>query len=430
MATTLRRTTPKYATRTIAEGTREAPFAWHAPTVVLAALCVMVGVYWDISWHMSIGRDTFWTPAHLLIQAGGLIAGLTSGYVALRTTFGADPRADAAAVSFWGFRAPLGAWVCVWGCVAMVTSAPFDNWWHNAYGLDVRIISPPHTILALGIGAIGVGALLLTLAWQNRDGAHQRTAAWLFLVAGALLLMDRSIMLTEFAIKNMRHGGQFYRTSLLAYPMAIVMMTRASKLKWGGTITAAIFMAIMLALMWIVPLFPATPKLGPIYQPITHMVAMSFPSLLVVPALGVDLVMQRVRVRPLVLAVILSVVFLALYIAVEWPFASFLMTSASRNADSASSMRCVERRLMITAEASSKAAPAMRTCSISSRGQGPPPASQVRIADTISRPAVRTRIAAPMPMRSGASGLAKCFMVTAMMGRSSIAGNEFYSLGI
>src|SRR5437764_6851677 len=105
--------------------------AWHAYTVAFASLCVMVGVYWDISWHMSIGRDTFWTPAHLLIQAGGLIAGLTSGYVALRTTFGADPRADAAGVSFWGFRAPLGAWVCVWGCVAMVTSAPFDHWWHN-----------------------------------------------------------------------------------------------------------------------------------------------------------------------------------------------------------------------------------------------------------------------------------------------------------
>src|SRR5205807_209648 len=161
---------------------------------------------------------------------------------------------------------------------------------------------------------------------------HQRTAAWLFLLAGALLLMDRSIMLTEFSFKNMRHGGQFYRTSMLAYPMAIVMMARASKLKWAGTITAAIFIGIMLALMWIVPLFPATPKLGPIYQPITHMVSMSFPALLIVPALGVDLVMQRVRARALLLAVILSVVFLALYIAVEWPFASFLMTSASRNA--------------------------------------------------------------------------------------------------
>jgi hypothetical protein len=332
MATTLRRTTPKYATRTVAESASEPPFAWHAPTVVLAAICVMVGAYWDISWHMSIGRDTFWTPAHLLIQAGGLIAGLTSGYVALRTTFGNDQRAKDAAVSFWGFRAPLGAWVCIWGCIAMVTSAPFDNWWHNAYGLDVRIISPPHVILMLGVGAIGVGALLLSLAWQNREGEHQYTAMWLFVIVGALLLMDRSIMLTEYSIKNMQHGGQFYRVSMLAYPMAIVMMTRASKLKWAGTLTAGIFMAIMLGLMWVIQLFPATPKLGPIYQPITHMVAMAFPVLVIVPAIGVDLVMQRVRARPAVLAAILSIVFLALFMAAQWPFASFLMTPAARNA--------------------------------------------------------------------------------------------------
>jgi hypothetical protein len=332
MATTLRRTTPKYATRIIAEAAREAPFAWHAPTVVVAAICVMVGAYWDISWHMSIGRDTFWTPAHLMIQAGGLIAGLTSGYVALRTTFGGDPAARAASVTFWGCRAPLGAWVCIWGCLAMVTSAPFDNWWHNAYGLDVKIISPPHVILMLGVGAIGVGALLLSLAWQNREGEHQRTAMWLFVIVGALLLMDRSIMLTEYSIKNMQHSGLFYRASMLAYPMAIVMMTRASKLKWAGTLTAGIFMAIMLVLMWVIELFPATPKLGPIYQPITHMVALSFPVLVIVPAIGVDVVMQRVRARPALLAAILSVVFLALFMAAQWPFASFLMTPAARNA--------------------------------------------------------------------------------------------------
>jgi hypothetical protein len=332
MATAVRRTTPKYATRKIADDTRDVPFAWHAPTVVIAAVCVMIGVYWDISWHMSIGRDTFWTPAHLLIQAGGLTAGLTSGYVALRTTFGGDARARDASVSFWGFHAPLGAWVCIWGCLAMVTSAPFDNWWHNAYGLDVRIISPPHSILALGIGAIGVGALLLCLAWQNRPGEHQRRAAWLFVVAGALLLMDRAVMLTEYSFKNAQHGGLFYRAAMLAYPMAIVMMTRASKLKWAGTLTAGVFMGLMLALMWIIQLFPATPKLGPIYQPITHMVAMAFPVLIIFPAIGVDLLMQRVRARPLLLAAMISAVFLALFIAVQWPFASFLMTPAARNA--------------------------------------------------------------------------------------------------
>jgi hypothetical protein len=332
MATSIRRTTPKYAAHAIPVNAAAAtPFAWHAPTVVFAALCVMIGVYWDISWHMSIGRDSFWTPAHLLIQAGGLIAGLTSGYVALRTTFGRDVAAHDASVSFWGFRAPLGAWVCIWGCLAMVTSAPFDNWWHNAYGLDVRIISPPHTILALGIGAIGVGALLLTLAWQNRAGPHQRTAMWLFLVAGALLLMDRAIMLTEYSNKNGMHDGSYYRVSLTAYPMALVMMARASKVRWAATVTSAVFMAIMLVLMWVIQLFPATPKLGPIYQPITHMVAMSFPALLVLPAIGVDLVMQRVRARYLLLAPILGAVFLALFLAAQWPFASFLMTPAARN---------------------------------------------------------------------------------------------------
>ena len=331
MATAVRRTTPKYATRALPDDPAPTPFSWHAPAVVFGAVCVMVGVYWDISWHMSIGRDSFWTPAHLLIQAGGLIAGITSGYVALRTTFGGDAAAQAAAVSFWGFRAPLGAWVCVWGCLAMLTSAPFDNWWHNAYGLDVRIISPPHTVLALGIAAIGVGALLLSLAWQNRESAFQRRATWLLLIAGALLLMDRAIMLTEYSGKNQQHAGLYYRVSMFAYPMAIVMMARASRIRWAGTITAAIFMGIMLALMWIIQLFPATPKLGPIYQPITHMVAMAFPPLIVAPAFGMDLVMQRVRLRPLLLAPLLSAVFLALFLAVQWPFASFLMTEPARN---------------------------------------------------------------------------------------------------
>ena len=331
MATSLRRTTPKYATRILESEPVVPPFSWHAPTVVFAAVCVMIGVYWDISWHMTIGRDSFWTPAHLMIQAGGLIAGLSSGYVALRTTFGGDRAAQASSVSFWGFRAPLGAWVCIWGCLAMVSSAPFDDWWHNAYGLDVRIVSPPHMVLALGIAAIGVGALLLSLAWQNREGPFQKRATWLLIVAGALLLMDRVIMLTEYSFKNAMHGGAFYRLSMLAYPMAIVMMARASRLRWAGTLTAGVFMAITLGLMWFLQIFPAEPKLGPIYQEVTRMVTMSFPPLLVVPALFSDLVMQKVRARPLILAPIISAVFLAAFLAVQWPFASFLMTEGARN---------------------------------------------------------------------------------------------------
>jgi hypothetical protein len=304
---------------------------WHAYAVVFAAVCVMVGVYWDISWHMSIGRDSFWTPAHLLIQSGGLIAGLTSGFVALKSTFAASERDIATGVRLWGFRAPLGAWVCIWGCFAMVASAPFDNWWHDAYGLDVKIVSPPHTVLALGIYAIVNGALLLTLANQNRRAAAARRGpfALLYLVAGGMLVMNFGIFLTEYSIRFLQHGAEFYRVTAIVFPFALVAVARASTHRWAATIAAGVYMAAMLILMWVIQLLPATPMLGPIYQPITHMVGMSWPLWLVVPAIGIDLVRQRIGTRvPMPRqALALGVVFVVAFLAIQWPWASFLVES-------------------------------------------------------------------------------------------------------
>jgi hypothetical protein len=302
----------------------------HAYTVVFAAFCVMAGVYWDISWHMSIGRDTFWTPAHLLIQAGGLLAGLSSGWVVLRTTFGGSEADRAASVNFWGFRAPLGAWLCIWGCGAMLTSAPFDNWWHNAYGLDVRIVSPPHAVLALGIFSICLGALLLTLAQQNRATPEARgRLAWLLAATGGLVIMNVALFLTEFSERRMMHSAFFYQVTALMFPIAICATARAINLRWPATAAAAFYTAIMLVLMWIVEQFPATPKLGPIYQHVTHMVALSFPLLLIVPAFCIDLVLRRFdkRLTTLQLAPIVGVVFVLAFLAVQWPFATFLVTN-------------------------------------------------------------------------------------------------------
>ena len=303
---------------------------WHAYTVLFGATCVMVGVYWDISWHMSIGRDTFWTPAHLLIQVGGLVAGLSSGYVALHTTFRGTEAERSASVSFWGFRAPLGAWICIWGCGAMLTSAPFDNWWHNAYGLDVRIISPPHAVLALGIFAICVGAMLLTLAQQNRaDDALRRRLAWVLAGAGGLFIMNFALFLTQYSERRMMHSAFFYQVAAGVFPFALTAMSRAIKLRWPATAATAAYTALMLLLMWIIQLFPATPKLGPIYQHITHMVTLSFPLLLIAPAICIDVVMHRFGERwsTSQLAPLIGVVFVVAFLAAQWPFATFLVTS-------------------------------------------------------------------------------------------------------
>jgi len=97
---------------------------WYIWCNILAVACSVVGGVWDISWHESVGRDTFWTPAHLLIQLCGILAGFGCGYLILSTTFRKDAPLRAHSVSVWGFRGPLGAFICAWGAVGMITSAP------------------------------------------------------------------------------------------------------------------------------------------------------------------------------------------------------------------------------------------------------------------------------------------------------------------
>ena len=302
-------------------------WAWHAYAVVAAAAMVVVGLLWDISWHMSIGRDTFWTPAHLLIQGGGLLAGLSSGLLALHTTFRGTPEARASAVSFWGFRAPLGAWVCVLGCGAMLTSAPFDDWWHNAYGLDVRIISPPHILLGLGMMGIVLGALLRTLALQNAsEGRTRARAALLFAVASGLFLTILAVLLLEEAPRAFMHQGRFYRTLSRPVALLLVAVAVAGRRRWPATTAAAVYMIVLAGTSWVLMLFPATPKLGPIYQDITHYVPLDFPLLLIAPAFAIDLTWKRVQDRPWWIASLaLGAAFLGALLVAQWPFAELMM---------------------------------------------------------------------------------------------------------
>ena len=86
----------------------------------------------------------------MMVYLAGVLAGISCGYAILTTTFGSSREMKDQSVSIWGFRGPLGCFIATWGAFAMLTSAPFDNWWHNAYGLDVKIVSLPHSMLGLG----------------------------------------------------------------------------------------------------------------------------------------------------------------------------------------------------------------------------------------------------------------------------------------
>src|SRR3954462_11157306 len=92
--------------------------AWAIPgplyAVVFASVCIVVGLIWDVSWHRTVGRDTFWTLAHVLEQLAAVVAGLSCGWLALQTSFGADPAGREESVRYWRwFYAPIGTWVCI-----------------------------------------------------------------------------------------------------------------------------------------------------------------------------------------------------------------------------------------------------------------------------------------------------------------------------
>jgi hypothetical protein len=313
--------------------TRTAEQVWPLYAVLFSSVSILVGLIWDISWHRTIGRDTFWSPPHLLEQIAAVVAGSSCGWLVLRTTFAGTAEDRAATVRFWGFRGPLGAWVCIWGTLMMVTSAPFDNWWHNAYGLDVKIISPPHMVLAWGMIAIQIGAMLMALARQNRATAdqQQRLSVLYAMGAGILLTMHATVIMEYAAFPNEMHGPLFYRVTAIGIPLILIATSRPSRLRWPATTTAAIYMSIILVLMWTLQLFPATPKLAPIYNPVTRMVPPPFPLLLIGPAFAIDLLMRKLRGRDWLLALVAGVTFVIVMLAAHWWWAEFLLTPNARN---------------------------------------------------------------------------------------------------
>lgn len=306
---------------------------WYIWCAVLAVTSVAVGANWDISWHMSIGRDTFWTPAHMAIYLCGVLAGLAFGYLILSTTFSGSSALAPASVRIWGFRAPLGAFIASWGGIAMLTSAPFDNWWHDAYGLDVQIISPPHIVLFLGVYGVLLGTIVLIAGHMNRSGGKIRQSSKLLLLYGCgVMLVMVMTMFLEYTNRVLLHSSQPYVILAVFVPIILAVAARAAHATWAATLVTGFYTLFGIGLVLLLPLFPAEPKLGPVYQHVTHFIPEAFPILLIAPALALDLLWQRSKNWSLwKLAALSAVVFVAVLIAVEWPFASFLMSPAARN---------------------------------------------------------------------------------------------------
>jgi hypothetical protein len=312
---------------------RVAVIPWYVWCSAIAVTSTAVGLYWDIAWHTSIGRDTFWTPAHLCIHFGAILAGLSSTYLILTTTLGKNRAMQVSSVRIWGFYGPLGAFVALWGGLTMLTSAPFDDWWHNAFGLDVQILSPPHVVLILGIFVLGLGGLFLIIAEMNRASEKTRVNLnRIFLHVGCMLTILLLMLITEYTSYTQSHSAIYYRALALAMPLVLVGIARASGYKWAATKVASIYFVLWLLALWLVPFVPAEPKLGPVYTRVTHLVPGEFPLLLFAGAAALDFLLDRLAGRNRWLqAAVGGAGFLLAMIAVQWPMGKFLISPHAEN---------------------------------------------------------------------------------------------------
>jgi hypothetical protein len=92
-------------------------------------------------------------------------------------------------------------------------------------------------------------------------------------------------------------------------------------------------MSIIAVMVWVLPLVPGSPQVAPIHQPRTHLLPPPFPLLLVAPALALDLLLRvfpRKGTAPgWGQALEAGAAFFVVLLAVQWPFAEFLLSPAA-----------------------------------------------------------------------------------------------------
>lgn len=211
-----------------------------ALTGLLVLLEAAMGLYWDVAWHIDLGRDKLLlNPSHVMILLG--LGGLMfAGGIA--TAFATNDKANVG-IKFKGITFPWSAIALFALGLGGIASFPFDELWHRAYGLDVTLWSPTHLQLLFG-GGLSTVPIMMMIAEGKRGSNPTWLGRFILVMAAGALLTGVTIFTGEFDFRV----PQF---QMVYYPV-LVMIAAGFALVWGrialgagGALKTAVFYIVV-----------------------------------------------------------------------------------------------------------------------------------------------------------------------------------------
>jgi hypothetical protein len=222
------------------------PGRFIAP-VLLAGVALQVavlGMYWDIGYHIDHGRDQgVFTAPHMFIVVG--LQGIVLAAL-LHGRMGGPAARNERRLPLRLNMSPGGIVMLVCGGVALL-GFPLDACWHALFGEDVTLWGPTHLFM---IGGAGVSTLGLWMVMrQGFELGRPRTLArrGQLRVAGALII-GLSTFQAEFDF-GVPQFQLLYQPVLIAFAAAVALVCARSILgRWGAFQALGMFFVIRIAL--------------------------------------------------------------------------------------------------------------------------------------------------------------------------------------
>lgn len=181
-----------------------------AVLVVGFGMLAIFATYWDEAWHTDIGRDSAWAAPHVLLYASVGVVGLSVAAWGLRVLNATGSLRGALAYT------PLLA--AGFGGVGALIAAPIDAYWHESYGRDAVLWSPPHMLVVFASTALALGVL----------AGLPESSTWLRILTGALLTANAAAVVFEYEADVPQFNEALYLPVLLLGGLLVVFTVRRS----------------------------------------------------------------------------------------------------------------------------------------------------------------------------------------------------------